>query len=65
MKYFKSFLLLIFINLFFSGCIALLATAGGAAMTAQEVDEEYDGSYVDYITDKSTSLYKYVKRKMQ
>jgi len=65
MRFIKLYIVSIVIILFFSGCIATIATVGGAAMTAQEVDEEYDGSYTKYITDKTNSLYKYVKRKIQ
>jgi len=49
----------------FSGCFATVATAGGAAMTAQEVDEEYNGSFIDYIKDKSQSFYRYLKKKLE
>jgi len=65
MNYFKVFILNLFIIFTLSGCITLLATAGSAAMTAQEVDEDYDGSFKDYVEDKSTSFYDYVKRKFE
>ena len=61
----KLTLFISIIILLFSGCFTFVATVGSAAMTAQEVDEEYDGSYTDYISDKSNSLYKYIKRKVQ
>jgi len=47
----------------FSGCISTIFLAGSAAstaMTAQEVDEEYDGSVVDYVVEKTSSFYDYI-----
>lgn len=51
---------------FLSGCIGALALVGTAASTAsttQEVDEEYDGDLLEYMSDKMKSFGRYVKTK--
>ena len=63
MKLLKILFLNMILLISLSGCVSTLFFAGTAtstAMTAQEVDEEYNGSLVDYVVDKTESLYEYL-----
>lgn len=63
MKLLRSFIINIVLLITLSGCVETLMLAGTAtstAMTAQEVDEKYDGSFTDYIMDKAASFYNYL-----
>jgi hypothetical protein len=63
MRYIKLTILNIVLVMSLSGCVETLMLAGTAtstAMTAQEVDEKYDGSFTDYIVDKAASFYNYL-----
>ncbi len=53
----------LFLSIFFSGCITTVAATVGAVSTAQEVEEDYDNNFIDYIEDKSTSMYYYLEDK--
>lgn len=59
----RLFLFNIFLLITLSGCVSTIFLAGSAAstaMTAQEVDEEYDGNVVDYVVEKTSSFYDYI-----
>jgi hypothetical protein len=67
MYFFKNFILMIFIIFTLSGCLAelsVVSTAAGAAMTAQEVEEEHNGDFWQYTKDKANSLYNYLEEKL-
>ena len=38
----------------------LAGSAASAASTTQEVDEDYDGNFWDYVTDKYDNLVRYL-----
>ena len=42
----------------------MTGTVAGAALTAQEVEEDYDNDIIDYTIDKSKSLYNYIDKKV-
>lgn len=64
----KSLFLVLFVSLFtFSGCVGELMLAGtavSAASTAQEVEDEHNGDFFEYVGEKYQSLKSYIKRKV-
>ena len=63
----KIFIVSFFIAVLFSGCLStvmLVGTASSTALTAQEIEKKYDGDIIDYISDKSKILYKYINEKV-
>lgn len=66
-KRIRIFILNFIIILFLNGCVAevmLAGTAVSVASTAQEVEEEHNGSIWDYVQEKYNSLKSYVGRKV-
>ena len=67
MKRIGLYLLSILIVLSFSGCLgtlSLAATAISVVTTSQEVEEEYDGDFADYVEDKVETTYEYIEEKV-
>ncbi len=63
----KVILVSIILSFMFSGCLGVImatGTAASVALTAKEVEEDYDNDVTDYIMDKSQSLYDYVNKKI-
>jgi len=54
----------LFLVFTFSGCIATVAATVGAVSTAQEVEEDYDNNFIEYVTDKTESMYYYIEDKL-
>ncbi len=66
MKKIQHLFFVIVLCFFLSGCIGAIALVGTVATTAtttQEVDEEYDGDFLEYMSDKMKSFSRYVKTK--
>jgi hypothetical protein len=62
----KNLVLIIIFPILFSGCLGIVmmtGTAASAVLTAQEVEEDYNSNILDYIIDKSKSLYNYLEEK--
>lgn len=45
------------------GAFTLVTTAISGVMIAQEVEEEYEGSFQEYVVDKASTTYEYIERK--
>jgi len=67
MKKISLYLFTFLIVLVFNGCLATLsaaATAVSVVSTSQEVEEDYDGNFIEYIEDKVTDAYEYLEEKV-
>jgi len=67
MKKISLYIFSILTILLFNGCLgtlSLAATAFSIVTTSQEVEEEYDGSIVDYVEDKFETTYEYLEDKV-
>lgn len=66
MKTARSFILLLLIMSLFQGCgpLSIVTTTYSIITTAQEVEEEYEGDFSDYMDDKIENTYDYVEEKV-
>lgn len=64
-KYLYSFCIIFSISFLFQGCggLVLVSSALTGVMTAQELEEDYDGDIQYYIEDKANSTYEYIESK--
>ena len=63
----KLYVILLILPILFSGCFGMIAAAGtaiSAVSTSQEVEEDYDGNFVEYVGDKFDIMYEYVNKKI-
>lgn len=61
-----KYILICVVTFLLHGCIGLIAVAGttaSAVSVSQEVEEEYDGSIINYAYDKADKMYKYIQKK--
>jgi hypothetical protein len=65
MKNIQLTLFSILVIIFFSGCgpLTIVTTAFSVVTTAQEVEEEYEGDFGDYVDDKMETTYEYLEEK--
>jgi hypothetical protein len=65
MKHLIHIIYLGFLVFFLQGCgpLTIITTAITGIMTAQEIEEEYDGDVNYYFNDKVDSTYEYIEKK--